>query len=58
MSEMLLLGKTIDELTSLVEKAETRATVISMRRPETIAAPPTVLLAPLTDDDQYLLGAA
>ncbi|HET9695516.1 MAG TPA: hypothetical protein VFP40_01535 [Terriglobales bacterium] len=54
----MLQGRTIEDLTNLVEKAETRATVIAMRGPETIAAAATVVLAPLTDDDQYLLGAA
>ena len=54
----MLQGKVIDDLTSLVEKVETRATIIAMRRTEPVAITPTVLLAPLTDDDQYLLGAA
>jgi hypothetical protein len=58
MSEAMLQGKVIDDLTSLVEKVETRATIIAMRRTEPVAITPTVLLAPLTDDDQYLLGAA
>ncbi len=54
----MLQGRTIEDLTNLVERAETRAAVIAIRRPEPIAAGATVVLAPLTEDDQYLLGAA
>jgi hypothetical protein len=58
MSEAMLKGKVIDELTAIVERAEHRAIAI-VPKPAPVANDPDLLVAPMLDEDEkYFLGAA
>ena len=58
MSEAMLKGKVIEELTAIVERAEHRA-IAFMPKPQPVANTSDILIAPMIDEDEkYFLGAA